>query len=231
MAVFLYDEAGTAVMGGSIGQLKVAWRFLGHKYELSREDYLGKNLRFGDARALLDFVNGFSDITKQELTVIAVGSSTYSKRIRRRMERLREDYPYLDVSTRYNDIDLRIYPEAEGMPLDELEGQVADALKMMGMPYTRYVHTKMGYPIVRSEYGSGRSLIKTLAPFYEYDPDSISLMTRLKTETPLELILGKEDPIFTTGTKKIRSERKNNTPFVLLMRGYAGKMISDRRDE
>lgn len=192
------------------------------KYELGRNDYLGKNLRSNDAHALLDFVNDFSDTTNDKLTIIAVGSSTYSLRIRRKIKALNEEYPYLNASTTYNDIDLRIYPEAEQVSLAELEDTVTSALDDLEMGYERVLNTAMGVSYVRYESGSGRNLITSKGPFPDYEAGCISLKAKLETGTPLELILGKEDPAI-TGAEKIRQERLNNYSFVLLKKSNTRK--------
>jgi len=185
-------------------------RFFKPSGEISKEKYFTRYLNPSDAMHLQLFLGYFASILEEDITVLAVGNSTFSKKYWRDMKKKREKNPKSGILPEsYQDIDLLILPEQE-IKRDVLEEKVKGALDNWELTHTTFKKTVSKKDFFEMADGTYHVLV-------DYNVGNKLISTKLPNNRALDLILGTED-ILKSAKEKIKEEQRNKKPFSIIYR-------------
>lgn len=183
-------------------------KFFKPKEEISKEKYFTKCLNKSDAMHLQLFLGYFALKLEEEVTILAVGNSTFSKRYWNKMRKMKKKDPMSDIIPEsYHDIDLLVLPKHE-MERNTLEECVKKALTDWELRYDIFKRTISNKEFFEKSDGSYTFLC-------DYKIGNKLISTKLPNGRELDLILG-SDYTIKSAKEKIIEERKNKKPFCII---------------
>jgi hypothetical protein len=186
------------------------------RYEVDSERYYSTFLKQDDARLLRRFVTDIGDRISIPSAILAVGSSVFPLSHWKGRKKLNLEVPGLDAAESYQDIDLLVVPHTI-VPLQSLELALKKTLSRMSYTNTAHNPTTAGVAYCNAQVcGADGIWKKTIAPYLHLDYGLHSLETKLTNGTKVDLILGREDLLDMSASKKIAEERKQGCAFSVL---------------
>jgi hypothetical protein len=175
--------------------------------EISAKDYYFKKLKPHDALSLYRFIEEFASGMKNEISILAVGSSTFGKKYWNMIKKINKKDPTANAKEDYQDIDLLILPKNK-IERKIFEEDVKNSLYSMNLIYSSHKSSSCGgewYKKIDGKYKFGS--------YSEENKHSYS--ARLSNLTLIDLIIGKEE-LLKSASEKIAEERKLKSPFSLI---------------
>lgn len=189
------------------------------KYEVETDVYYSKFLKAQDAQELRPFVQELGNRITTPSAILAVGSSLYTEPFWKERRRLNKKDPTLDAAEAYSDIDLVIIPEKANVHLAQLEQSVQEALEKMNFKFTAHDSTLDGVSYCKAlACGDDGKRERIIGQWQHGIYGLHSIQTNLRNGTKVDLILGRDDLLKQTATKKIAEERREKYAFSVLYR-------------
>jgi hypothetical protein len=188
------------------------------RYEVSADKYYSEFIKSTDADNLRYFVKEFGSSLSIPSAILAVGSSTFPKSYWKERQKLNKKDPDLKAAESYQDLDLVLVPVAN-VELVDLEQAVKQELTNKGFEFKAHETTTSGVSYCNAiAFDKDNRARNVICPFLNLDYGLHSISTNLKNGTKLDLILGRDDLLFSTADEKIAEERRDNNAFSLLFR-------------
>jgi hypothetical protein len=181
---------------------------MNQKKELNPETYYSEFLEKTDAENLKPFVFMIGEEISIPCAILAVGSSVMPKSNWDYVRKIKKKDKTFNVKENYRDIDLLVVPK-EITKLSTLEDSIQDVLSSNNYSYHLITTTPCGSSYYRKPDGK-------YSEFLRKDYGLHTIETKLKNNTEIDLILGREKYFYQTAQQKIQEERERKFPFSIL---------------